>query len=310
MTPIDPSNLNLASIAIGSLTAPETITRTVTATQAGTFASEISVPGIEAVVSPKTLTLSAGESKSYTVTFKRTNAPLDKFTTGSLTWTSGNTVVRSPIAIQPVTIVAPANVDGTGVTGSVDVTVTPGGDGQIPLSTTGLTAGTLQPDPTHTVNDHSGSGSTGDEFQYTVQVPSGTVLARFDLDSIDNGADLDLTVYQLNATGTTIALWQSATGSADERVDLYSPAPAKYLVIVDVYSANPPTAFDLRTYSVLPSGVPLTLNPPVLDGVSGIPVTYTASWSGLEASTSYLGLVNYGGTSASTVITVNTGTTG
>ncbi|MEO7148217.1 MAG: S8 family peptidase [Terrimesophilobacter sp.] len=310
VTPIDPSNLNLASIAIGSLTAPETITRTVTATQAGTFASEISVPGIEAVVSPKTLTLSAGESKSYTVTFKRTNAPLDKFTTGSLTWTSGNTVVRSPIAIQPVTIVAPANVDGTGVTGSVDVTVTPGGDGQIPLSTTGLTAGTLQPDPTHTVNDHSGSGSTGDEFQYTVQVPSGTVLARFDLDSIDNGADLDLTVYQLNATGTPIALWQSATGSADERVDLYSPAPAKYLVIVDVYSANPPTAFDLRTYSVLPGGVPLTLNPPVLNGESGIPVTYTASWSGLEASTSYLGLVNYGGTSASTVITVNTGTTG
>ena len=307
--PIDPSNLNLASIAIGALTAPETITRTVTATQAGTFTSAISIPGIDAVVSPSTLEFaSAGDTASFTVTFSRTDAPLDQFATGELTWTSGSTVVRSPVAVQPVTIVAPAEVSGTGLTGSVDVTVTPGGDGDIPLSTTGLTAGTLQPDPTQVVKGHSGSGETGAEFQYTVKVPKGTVLARFDLDSIDNSADLDLVVYQLNSKGTPIAGWQSATGAADERVDLYSPDAAKYLVFVSVFSAAPATAFDLRTFSVLPGGDSLVLDPAVLSGQTGVPLTYTASWSKLKASTSYLGLVTYGDTGASTVVAVATGT--
>ena len=125
VAPIDPSNLNLASIAIGSLPGSQTVTRTVTSTQKGTFTASASVPGIDAVVSPSTLTFgAAGESKSYTVTFTRTTAPLDAFATGSLTWTNGSTTVRSPIAVQPVTIVAPASAGGTGTYGSFDITVT------------------------------------------------------------------------------------------------------------------------------------------------------------------------------------------
>lgn len=308
VTPIDPSNLNLASIAVGALTAPETITRTVTATQPGTFTAAISVPGVTAVVSPSTLDFaSAGDTASFTVTFTRTSAPLNQFATGSLTWTSGSTVVRSPVAIQPVAIVAPEEVSGTGLTGSVDVSVTLGSTDPIPLSTTGLTAGTLQRDPTNTVRDHSGYGATGASFQYTVKVAQGAVLARFDLNSMDDTADLDLTVYELDNTGTPIAGWQSASGAADERVDLYSPDPARYVVFVDVYSANPATAFDLTTFSVVPTGSPLMLDPSTLVGEAGASATYTASWSKLKASTSYLGLVNYGNTGVSTVVSVATG---
>ncbi len=220
---IDPSNLNIASIAIGSLTAAETITRTVTATQAGTFEASVSVPGINAVVSPSTLSFgAAGETASYSVTFERTDAPLDKFATGALTWTSGDTVVRSPIAVRPVTIVAPSEVTGTGVRGSLDVSVTPGGTGDIALGTTGLTLGELQVLKGKKTG-HSGVGATGDFFEYYVDVAAGTQFARFDLDSLDDTADLDLIVYQLDASGTPIAGWQSATGSADERVDLVEP---------------------------------------------------------------------------------------
>lgn len=305
--PIDPSNLNLASIAIGSLTASETITRTVTATQPGTYTASVSVPGIDAVVSPSTITLGAvGDTANFSVTFTRTTAPLDQFTTGALTWTNGSTVVRSPIAIQPVTIVAPSSVEGTGVNGSVDVTVTPGGNGDIPLATTGLSLGVLHPDPSGTEPDHSGSGTNGDEVQYLVTVPADTAFARFDLDSIDDTADLDLIVYQLNAGGTPIAGWQSASGSADERVDLVQPDAADYLVIVSVYAANPTTAWDLRTYSVAPGGAPLALDPTILAGAQGVPVTYTASWMDLEPFSSYLGIVSYGDTGASTVVGVTT----
>ncbi|WP_246837411.1 S8 family serine peptidase [Salinibacterium sp. UTAS2018] len=305
---IDPSNLNLASIGIGSLTAPETITRTVTSTQAGTFEASVSVPGIDATVSPSTLTFgAAGETQSYEVTISRTDAPLDQFTTGALTWTSGDTVVHSPIAVRPVTILAPETASGTGTFGAVDVTVTPGGSGDIPLTSTGLTAGVFYEDPTGTETEHSGSGAAGDEFEYTATVPEGTTYARFDLDSIDDTADLDLVVYLLDDAGTPVTGWQSATGSADERVNLVDPAPGTYQVTASVYAANPATAFDVRTFAVVPgAGEPLGLDPEVLAGVQGEAVSYTASWEGLAPFTNYLGIVSYGDTGATTAIEVVT----
>ena len=307
--PIDPSNLNLPSIAIGTLTAPETITRTVTSTQAGTFSASTSgLAGITATVEPSVLDFAAaGESKTFTVTFSRTDAPLDQFATGALDWTSGETVVHSPIAVQPVTIVAPANATGEGVTGSVGIDVTPGGTGDIRLATTGLTAGVLQPDPTQAETEHSGSGITGGAFEYEVNVPVGSTFARFDLDSIDDTADLDLTVYLLNAAGEPVTGWQSATGAADERVDLAAPTAGSYLVYVDIYSAATATAFDLTTFAVDPSGEPLLLDPPVIAGVQGEVSTVTASWSDLAPFTSYLAEIGYVGTGASTLLEVVTG---
>lgn len=307
--PIDPSDLNIASIGIGSLTAPETITRTVTSTQAGTFTSSVlGLAGIDTVVEPATLEFgAAGETKSYTVTFSRTDAPLDEYATGSLTWTSGDTAVRSPIAVQPVTIVAPASVEGEGVTGSVAVEVTPGGDGDIPLATTGLSAGELLADPTGTETEHSGSGTTGDTAEYLVDVPEGAQYARFDLDALDDTADLDLIVYLLDAAGNPVAGWQSATGSADERVNLLAPDAGTYAVLVDVYSAPNGVTWDATVTSVVEGGAPLTLDPPVLPGVQGVPVTYTASWADLTPRTTYLGLVSYGDTGEFTVVQVATG---
>ena len=185
--------------------------------------------------------------------------------------------------------------------------MTPGGDGDIPLTTTGLTAGILQPDPTAGgVVGHSGSSAEGDKFSYTVDVPAGARYARFDLDTTDNAADLDLTVYQLDAAGTPIAAFQSATGSADERVNLRAPDAGSYRVEVAVYAAPAPTTFDLRTYAVVDGGAALTLTPPVLPGTQGVPATYTAAWAGLTAFSNYLGLVNYGDTGASTVVNVVT----
>ncbi|PJJ73113.1 pre-peptidase [Diaminobutyricimonas aerilata] len=307
--PIDPSNLNLASIAVGALTAAETVTRTVTATQSGTFTASVAgLEGIDVTVEPSTLEVVEGESYDYTVTFNRTTAPLDEFSTGSLTWTSGDTEVRSPIAIQPVTIVAPDEVAGEGVDGSVQVEVTPGGTGDIVLGTTGLSAGVRHPDPSGAEPEHSGSGSRGDLVEYTVEVPEGTAWSRFDLDSLDDTADLDLVVYLLDDAGDPVAGWQSATGAADERVDLPEPEAGTYLVEVSVFAANPSTAWDLVTTNVVPEGAaPLTLDPAVLAAVQGQPITYTASWTGLQPNSDYLGLVSYGDTGEATAISVETG---
>ena len=298
--PIDASNLNLASISVGALTAPETITRTVTSTQAGTFDVSVQgLPGLDVTVEPAQLTFGgAGESQTYSVTFARTDAPLDQFSTGSLTWTSGGTVVRSPIAVRPVTIVAPAAVEGTGTTGSVSVEVTPGGDGEIPLTTSGLSAGVLLGE---------GSGVTGDGAEYSTAVPEGAELARFDLDALDDTADLDLFVYLLDAEGNPVKGWQSATGSADERVDIAAPQAGTYRMVVDVFSAPSGVTWDATATSVVAGGAPLALDPAVLLGTQGVPVSYSASWADLAPLTTYLGLVHYGDTGVTTAVEVTTG---
>ena len=296
--PIDGSDLNLASIAIGELTASQTVTRTVTASESGTFTASIEgLGGIEAIVEPSTFTVEAGQTQDFTVTFTRTDAALDEYATGSLLWTSDATTVRSPLAVQPITIVAPTDVQGTGVEGSVEVEVTPGGTGDIPLTTSGLTAGVTT----------IGSGVTGDAAEYEVTVAEGSPFARFDLDAADDTTDLDLIVYRLDANGTPVAGWQSATASADERVDLLDPEPGTYLALVDVYSAPDGGEWDFTGTSIVEGGAPLATDPAVLAGVQGEPTSYTASWAGLEPETRYLGWVNYGDTGARTFVEVITG---
>ena len=69
-------------------------------------------------------------------------------------------------------------------------------------------------------------------------IGDGTKVARFDLDAVNNSADLDLYVYRLNDAGDAVALaGQSATGSADESVTLTNPVKAKYLVEIDGFAA-------------------------------------------------------------------------
>src|SRR5690606_211484 len=153
-------------------------------------------------VEPSTLTFSkAGESKTFTVTFDNASAPVAKWATGSLTWKSSDGDVRSPLAVFPVTADAPAEVAATGADGSTTVELTPGLNGTLPLNLNGLTPLQLLVDEDNPVEGHSGDGASGDDNNdvgWVVDVPEGTTLSRFDLDSSDDdGSDLDLTVYRV-----------------------------------------------------------------------------------------------------------------
>jgi hypothetical protein len=90
-------------------------------------------------------------------------------------------------------------------------------------------------------------------------------------------------------------------------VDLPNPDAGTYQVIVDVYSGT--TAFDVTTFSVLPGAGDgaFTVNPTTLSGAQGEPIAYTASWSGLTPNTDYLGIVSYGDTGRSTLVSVASG---
>ena len=303
--PIDPSDLNIASIGVGALAGTQTITRSVTSTQTGTFTASAAVAGMDVVVSPSTLTFDqVGQTKTFTVTFTNATAPVEKWTSGFLTWTSGGTSVRSPIAVFPVTADAPASVSGTGAEGSVDVAVTPGFTGQLPLNLFGL----AKQDVLIEGDETTGADNEG-VTEVLVQVPAGAELARFALNSsVDTaGTDLDLTVYRVvsETDHRYYQVWQSATGSADEAVQIAKPTAGWYLISADVFAFTGPFTWTATSGIVTAGGEgSLTATPAVIAAQQATPTSYNLSWSGLEAG-SYLGVVRYGDSQVRTVVSVD-----
>ena len=302
--PIDPSDLNLPSIGIGELAGSQTVTRRVTAQTPGTYRASVQVPGFAVTVSPSTLRFgAAGQTKEFTVSFTRTTAPLNAYATGFLTWTSSSGLrVRDPIAVQPVTIAAPAEVTGSGTSGSTSYQVTPGLTGSIDLSVAGLVPGEVHDDSVAVgplVLDPTGNAANK---VFPLEVPDGTTLARFDLVAGNAGDDMDL--FVLDSSGALVAY--SATGSASERVDLPDPPTGTYYAVVNGYaSAGGGTdAFSLRNFAVHGTAGNLTASPDPLPATQSVPTTVTVAWSGLDAGTPYLGTVSYEGSSSRTAVAI------
>ena len=311
--PIDGSDLNIASFSIGSLASAQTVTRTVTATEKGTFTASVDLPGVKTTVTPSTLKFDrAGQTATFTVTFDNQSAPVEQWATGSLTWTSKKNTVRSPIAVFPVTADAPPEASGTGVDGSATVEIVPGVTGDLALTLSGLTPFELLADPDGRVDGHSGDEASGDadkNVSWLVDVPAGTTLSRFDLDSSDDaGSDLDLAVYRVVSPDDLryYDKWQSATGSADEQVTLKAPKAGTYLVVANVYSTSAPMTWDMTVANVQPSGEgAFTATPNPIAATRGTKTSFQLGWSGLTAGTRYLGLVQYGESAVSTILTVD-----
>jgi hypothetical protein len=303
---IAPADLNTPSIQIGQLAGTKTVTRTVTALEAGTWTASVDAPaGVDVTVEPSSFTLAQGDEGEFTVTMEVSDsAAFTQFTAGFVTWINGSDEVRIPLALRPVSVAAPADVAGStnNGSGSVDVTVTSGRDGVVDIKKAGLVPGEVA----------SGTLVPGQEVEYVVEVPAGSSFARFDLDASNDAADLDLVVYQLTPDGTTLVdSFVSATGSADERVDILDPDEGMYVAYASGYANAPgettsayrqsnfvvgPAAGWVGALGVLPNPLPVS---------RGEEATFTASWTGLDDGARYLGWVGYEGALQPTIITVN-----
>ena len=311
---IDPSDLNQASIAIGQLAGKQTVTRTVTnvgnATE--TYAASFSLAGVTAVANPASFTIAPGASQTFTVTFTRTTATLNAYALGYMTLTSANHVVRSPIAVKSVPLSAPAEVKGTGTSGSQQFAVTFGFDGTWSAAVRGLIpadkrAGNVAQDPDSTFDatnpDANGVGVTRHDYS----VPAGTTYARFSLfDAEVDGStdDLDLFVYRVNANGTKTLVGTSGGGTSEEEVNLVDPAPATYSVYVHAYLTDGPDAnYNLFGWVLgSASAGNATVTPSSGTAVTGQAQTLTVSWNGLAAGTKYLGRIAYSGVAGGSAV--------
>ena len=120
------ADLNQPAIAIGRLANERTVMRRVTnvSDEAGSYTVSIEAPaGIGVTVDPPVLSLPPGASAEFDVTFTMQSGPLDLWRFGSIAWVNGDQAVRSPLAVRPISITAPAQVTQFGADGTVSFPV-------------------------------------------------------------------------------------------------------------------------------------------------------------------------------------------
>jgi subtilisin family serine protease len=290
---LDPSDLNVASIAIGDLAGVQTVTRKVTnvGTSAATYTASTTLTGITANVSPNSLSLSPGQTGTFTVTFTRTTAPLNAYVGGQLTWSSGGHTVRSPMVIRPVAIAAPLEVSGDA--SGISYSVKTGYAGTLNFAARGLvpataTAETVAQDPDQTFDPADPTGTIHED----VVVPAGLKLFRAGIDEgfiTPSGTDLDVYVYR---GGTRVG--QSSDGDSNEMVTFTDPPAGTYTVYVHGFNTNGPSAsFTLFSWQLgSTSAGNMTVPGPATATIGGT-VPVDLSFSGLVSGTWYLGQTVY-----------------
>jgi hypothetical protein len=248
--------------------------------------------GITVNISPSSLTINPGQSKSFSVTFTRTTAALNAYTGGQLTWTDGTHNVRVPMVVKPVPLSAPLEVSGTG--GPISYPVTFGYSGAFTATARGLIAaattdGTVADDPGNSF--HIGGPGV---VAIPVTIASGTTYARFSLFdlNVSPASDIDLYVYK---GATLVAL--SGGGTSTEEVNLLNPtAGGDYVVYVHGYGVPGTANFRLFSWllgSAAAGNMAVSAPAAATLGASG---TINLTFSGLAAGTKYLGSVAYSGT--------------
>jgi subtilisin family serine protease len=302
-TIIAASNLNLPSLAVGSLAGTRTVTRKLTNVgAAATYKVAVNAPsGVSVEVNPSSLTFAAGETKSYTVTFTTgRRATFNQYTFGSLSWSGAGNTVRSPIAIRPVPLAAPRELTpiGTGTTGSRTFSVTYGYTGQFTPAAQGLQAAhtesrTLTDDPTNNFDTTAPASNQGIQV-HTFTVPAGTPVARWQtFQTVNPNDDLDVYVYRVGAGGTQTLVGASAGGTSAEVVTLNNPTAAEYKVYIHGWEVVSGVSYTLYDWILSPAAAGnMTVTDPG-DATLGASANITVGWSGLTAGTKYFGRISY-----------------
>ena len=300
----DPSDLNGPSIAVGDVAGSQIVRRTVTNVDSrnSTYDARVTAPtGFTVTVSPSRLTLKPGASASFLVTLTRTTAAFGNWSFGALTWVDKrNHQVRSPIAVRPVPLAAPAEVTGTGPAGTKTVVVKSGFTGTVIATVRGLVPSvvtdlSLTADPSGF--DPANPAPSARTGMVPVTVPAGSTLARFATFAADHpaGTDLDLYVYAADPDGGLTLVGQSGGGTADEMVTMTEPGD--YVVFVDLFAV--PGGLGRVTarhhhWTVAGGGPGNATVAPVSQPVTaGGPVPVSVTWTGLTAGRRYLGVVDF-----------------
>jgi subtilisin family serine protease len=297
-------NLNYPSIAVSEVPGIQTIRRTVTsvAKESGnrTYTASVEAPpGYAVSVSPATLSLRKGESATFEVTFTNTGAPIGEWRFGSLTWSdaTGNYAVRSPIAVKAALFSAPAEITGSGESGSASFDVVFGYTGSYAAAGHGLEPATVtsdnvlqDPDQSFSPGDVATGGANLHQFNL-----SGAALFRIAMppEATEPNADLDIFVYNPN----NVLVASSTSPGTDELVNIVAPMDGTWSVYVHGWSApGGDSDYDMYTWAISATpGGNLAIDSAPSSATLGSVGTVSVSWSGATVGQWHLGAVSHTG---------------
>ncbi len=291
----DPSDLNLASLGIAELVGTQTVQRSVECTGPSRDPRTWNVkvkqpPGIRIEVNPATITCAKRESVDFEVTATITdNTVFNEWAFGRYSWVADDgAFVRSPIAIYPVPLAAPAAVQGVGTEGSATIPVAFGYDGAYTADMDGLVEGLPFP----------GAVLDGDADLIFFDVPPGTTHLTVQISDADvgdgNGTDdLDLQLFGPDTTGYPF-ICSSGGVTSEERCDIPNPAPGNYaFFVIDFASAPGPTPYTAFAYNLAGTDAGNTVVTAPAAAAVGVD-SVTVDWAGLNADMKYRGVLRHG----------------
>jgi subtilisin family serine protease len=315
-------NFNLPSITIGSLTGATTVTRRVTnvSGSTATYTASASLPGFSLLVSPSSLTIAPGETKTFTVRITNVSSAENVWSYGSLVWTDGVHSVRTPLTARAGrSISAPSEVLGSTPSGTRLITIITDAGGRISASKGGMKAVTLGAPATLAPAQYTSAElktacaagfDTANLKVYPVSIAAGTLVARFELrqsDVSDAGDDNDMGLLAPNGG------WlYSGNEASNESIQVTSPAAGNYKLCVTAWGGAPAMTHRLSSWVVTPADASSSLNV-LLPGTvyAGSTATVGVAWSRLAADGRYLGgfqLKDASGVlQTTTTVRVNTG---
>jgi len=322
----EPSDLNQPSISISDMTSTRIVSRRVTnvGDSNETYTATVDPPsGIDAQVTPSSLTLGPGESASYDVSFDYLSGPLAFYRFGSLTWTSSEHSVRSVLSVQPLAVSAPGDIISFGGSGSVTFPVEFGYTGVYSPGVHGLNLPFVDPDvfiPEDPDKTFSRTRTFGVN-EHIIVVPEGELFVRFSLfDALTDGNDdLDLYLYfcplglDCQFLDNYTKIGQSGGATAEEQIDVLLPGGGSYAVYVHAFETDnvaggPGAVYTLLAWSfgVADDQGNMTATGPATV-TAGTTEDVTVNWDGLAQGTIYLGGISHNtpdGLAALTVISI------
>jgi subtilisin family serine protease len=315
---LDASDLNQPSLSVGDLAGVQTLHRTVTnvgGAAANYTATVVAPAGFTVSVNPASFNIAASGTQQYTVTITRTDAPLNVFRFGSLTWSDGTHSVRSPISVRPVALAVPAQLNLTGTSGATSYEIRMGYSGNLAYAKRGLIpsqvfSGTVPDDPTNNFNTGNPAGNQG-ITTHDIVVPAGTSIFRismFDAET-DGDDDIDLYLYRVNADSSLTLVGLSGGGTSAEQIQLANPDAATYRLFVHGWETDGPDAnYSLHSWTLGTADAGnMTVTGPSTATIGGS-ATVNLSWTGLDAGKKYLGSILYqqdATTHATTIVRVD-----
>lgn len=307
--PTDAYNLNYPSIGVAEVPGTITVQRRVTNVSGSALQLKpvIEVPeGYTVKVSPGVLVVPVGKRAAYKVTISNASAPVGEWRFGSLTWVSDRSMgatkqgyaVCSPIAVKAALFKAPAEVRGSGASGTTSFPVTFGYTGSYTAAAHGLepavvTADNVLQDPDQTFDPNDVAIGGANLHQFTL---SGAAFFRIALPPEAAEADSDLDVFVVGPNGEE---YSSTSGGTDEQIDILLPADGTWSVYVHGWSA-PGGDSDYTMYTWAISATPggnLTVDSAPTSVTLGATETVALSWAGATAGQWHLGAVSHTGDS-------------